>query len=214
MRRSYPGPAADMQRDNGAWLQQFEKRTTRLGRIWAEINRRCKPQGEFQKKRPTYTGCRNAFADFQAFSRWAVACPGYGEVDEDGHVYQIDKDLLLPGNKVYSEETCCFVPRRLNSLLLACDSKRGNLPLGVCRETDTGKFLASIAKRNLGRFSTPESAHKAWQREKVLAILSAANNLPEHLDHVSRAITRHAQLILDDLANGRETVRGPGYGDV
>lgn len=33
--------------------------------------------------------------------------------------WHLDKDILLKGNKVYSPETCAFVPAKINSLLIS-----------------------------------------------------------------------------------------------
>lgn len=44
--------------------------------------------------------------------------------------WHLDKDILVAGNKIYSPETCLFVPNRINSLLIR-GVKTGPLPLGV-----------------------------------------------------------------------------------
>lgn len=45
---------------------------------------------------------------------------------------EIDKDLLSPrGSKIYSPETCCFIPPRVNSFLVENISKTKRLPPNV-----------------------------------------------------------------------------------
>ena len=46
----------------------------------------------------------------------------------------LDKDILCKGNKVYSRETCIFVPERINLLFTKCDNRRGDSPIGVTQE--------------------------------------------------------------------------------
>ena len=78
-----------------------------------------------QAKYPTYIGCTVCqewllFSNFKKF---------YDENYKEGFV--LDKDILKIGNKVYSPETCRFVPVYLNSLLIDSGAIRGDLPLGV-----------------------------------------------------------------------------------
>ena len=44
------------------------------------------------------------------------------------HDIVLDKDILVKGNKKYSEDTCCFVPVELNNLFTLNKAKRGELP--------------------------------------------------------------------------------------
>jgi hypothetical protein len=84
---------------------------------------------------------------------------------------QLDKDLLVAGNKIYSPETCRFVSREINSFLTDSAATRGSLPIGVCLHKDTGKFAAQIqtsgrGRKHLGLFDNADSAHEAWLMEK------------------------------------------------
>lgn len=97
----------------------------------------------------------------------------------------LDKDILLQGNKVYSPETCAYVPRDINNLLLKRERGRGEYPLGVSKMTKSAKmvndrnnpFIAKIVEnantKNLGYFINPYDAHKAWQWEKANQIEKA-----------------------------------------
>lgn len=49
--------------------------------------------------------------------------------------WEIDKDVLFKGNKLYSPETCCFLPKEVNSFFtIKRRRKKGNLPLGVFKQ--------------------------------------------------------------------------------
>lgn len=82
--------------------------------------------------------------------------------------YQIDKDLLCKGNKVYSPYTCCFLPKEINSFLTKSNKARGKYPIGVsCRGS---KYESNISIDGiciyLGLFDTPEEAFYAYKQAK------------------------------------------------
>ena len=84
----------------------------------------------------------------------------------------LDKDIITPGNKLYSPETCAFVLNETNLFVIARDACRGDYPIGVDLHKSTGKYRAlcrnpfSGKQEHLGYFSTPEEAHEAWRKCK------------------------------------------------
>ena len=50
--------------------------------------------------------------NFQNFAEWAVSQKGYGLEN-----FEIDKDLIVLGNSMYSKEYCCYLPREINTRL-------------------------------------------------------------------------------------------------
>ena len=83
--------------------------------------------------------------------------------------YELDKDLLMESNKVYSPETCCFVPQEINKLFTKRDSKRGDYPIGVGKYRNNS-YSAQITLNNshkyIGTFNTPEEAFEAYKIAK------------------------------------------------
>lgn len=59
--------------------------------------------------------------NYQTFASWAVNQIGCN------NGCQLDKDILVKGNKVYSEDTCCFVPASVNSLIIKSENVTGHL---------------------------------------------------------------------------------------
>lgn len=159
--------------------------TTRAYQIWQSMKSRCNPDGANQQRHPNYIGCimSENFKDFQFFAEWCHKQVGYGL---EG--YEIDKDILVPGNKLYSEDNCVFVPRALNVFLTSRSLHRGNYPQGVC--LDRGKFHAQLSingkKKTLGRFLTLEEAVQAYNKVKEQTAKDWANRL------------RHGEFIVDE----------------
>lgn len=125
-------------------------------------------------KHPTYIGCTvmDDWHDFQNFAEWFYN-------HEFSHMgYHIDKDLLYPGNKVYSPKTVCFVPREINNLLLHRGNAQGKHKQGVTFMKSTGKYLSQISlngkRKYLGTYTTEEEAHIAYKEHKEAYVKSMA----------------------------------------
>ena len=107
----------------------------------------------------------------------------------------LDKDILCKGNKVYSGETCIFVPQRINKLFTKSDRSRGKDPIGVTPR-ESGNYQVFCNKgygKNvcLGTYSTEEEAFQVYKqyKEKVIkeVIDSYKGKIPE--PHYSRLKT-------------------------
>ena len=99
--------------------------------LWTDMLLRC--TNKVLLKRPTYEGtaCSESFKSYTFFYEWCNQQKGFNEKDKNGRKWNLDKDLLVKGNKLYSEDTCVFVPHRINSLLIKRDACRGEWPVGV-----------------------------------------------------------------------------------
>ncbi len=124
---------------NGKYVRHFsatyggsEKRvTTRMGVLWNNLLQRTTIGSAFQKRKSSYVKVKNNFKDFDEFSLFCEACPGFGFKDENGRHYALDKDILGDGRE-YSAVVCCFVPLDVNNLLLDKGGKKNLLlPVGV-----------------------------------------------------------------------------------
>lgn len=126
---------------------------------WHNMLGRCY-NPKYHEKQPTYLECSvcEPWLTFSNFRAWMVK--------QDWRGKHLDKDLLILGNKTYSPETCIFVPGDINKLINDHAAKRGKWPIGVCFDKASGRFRARCrvngGYRDLGRFSTPEQAHKAY----------------------------------------------------
>ena len=126
---------------------------------WKGMVRRCYDKKSL-KTRPTYSDCTvcKEWLRFSVFKGWFDKNYIQG--------YALDKDILSKGNRVYSPDTCCFVPNEINTLLVTCKSQRGNLPLGVAPVLHSVTYRAHLGNKHLGCFATPEEAFQAYKSAK------------------------------------------------
>ena len=101
----------------------------------------------------------------------------------------LDKDILHKGNKIYSSNTCIFVPNRINVLFTNCKKTRGNYPIGVTKN-DNNRFRArcnilddnnKIKSVHLGYFGTPEEAFNAYKIFKENYIKEVADEYKDKI---------------------------------
>jgi hypothetical protein len=131
---------------------------------WKNMLKRCY-DFNWQEANKTYKGCTvcREWMTFSAFKLW------FDKNYIDG--WQIDKDLLVTENKIYSPYTCVFVPKWLNTFTTAHTSARGDFPIGVFYHKKKMRYIAQISdgsvRVHLGGFSTPAAAHLAWHNAKL-----------------------------------------------
>lgn len=132
--------------------------------IWTQMLRRCYSE-KLHNKHKTYIGCTvcNEWITFSNFYQWAKD-PINGYMNG----YFLDKDFVVKGNKVYSPETCIFIPKEISSISTQSKTIRGDLPIGVSHFKD--RYRVRFSKENklydLGCFSTPEEAFMAYKEAK------------------------------------------------
>jgi len=132
--------------------------------LWNDLLKRCYSHS-VQRNHPTYLGCSASenFKSYSYFYEWCQNQIGFGQEN-----YHLDKDLLFKGNKLYSEDTCLFLPSSLNLLLLTSKKRRGLLPLGVSLQGNRFKSDCRTEAPNshIGYFDTPEEAFQAYKQAK------------------------------------------------
>lgn len=84
--------------------------------------------------------------------------------------WQLDKDLLIRGNKEYGPDVCIFLPREINTFLTNRHNCRGDWPIGVTYHKRLGKWEAGCnawgEPEYLGVFDSPEKAFHAYKKRK------------------------------------------------
>ena len=141
---------------------------------WRNMSERCYSK-KYLESYQSYIGTSvcSEWLSATAFKKWMEKQDWSGKC--------LDKDIIVPGSKLYSPETCAFVLTATNSFVIASDASRGDYPIGVSLFKRTGKYRAKCGNHftgkneHLGHFSTPEEAHEAWRKRKhELAQLIAA----------------------------------------
>lgn len=140
---------------------------------------------KYKSKKPTYLECTSSenFKSFLFFKEWSEQQYGFNLKN-----WELDKDILIPGNKLYSENTCCFVPREINSLFLNDSTRNTPYPLGVSFAKDRGKYEAYLQKQGqkrpqrLGSFRTVQEAALKYKTEKEKYIKEVAEFWKEKID--------------------------------
>ena len=159
----YLGEGKYKTRENGKQTDEY--------RIWYNMLMRCYDPKIYEKY-PTYKGCavEEYLLNFQHMGEWIEE--NYYEVP--GEKMCLDKDILHKGNKIYSRDTCIFVPERINTLFVKCNKSRGKDPIGVSPRP-SGNYLAycnnGYGKQiPLGTYSTKEEAFKVYKecKEKII----------------------------------------------
>ena len=165
---------------------------------WQRMLQRCYDP-KFHEKHPTYKGCRvcEEWHNFQVFAEWYYE--HYYEFE--GQTMNLDKDILNKGNKVYSADSCIFVPQFINKLFTKHDNKRGEYPIGVCKHRN--KFTAQLAKGNgklihLGVFNTPEEAFLVYKKAKEEYIKQVAEEYKDKIPYRLYEVMMNYEVDIND----------------
>ena len=150
--------------------------------IWNGIRQRCYNENN-RDNLMSYKGIKMSdnFKLYSYFKEWCHKQIGF---NEDG--WHLDKDILVKGNKVYSEDTCCFVPPEINCTITNNKSVRGRFPQGVTYNRTKTRYRAKIRRgaklESLGTYDTPEEAFYAYKPIKEACIKSLAEKWKDKID--------------------------------
>lgn len=145
---------------------------------WVHMLKRCYST-KYQEKQPTYIGCTvcDDWLIFSKFKSWMIK--------QDWKGRELDKDLLVQGNKIYAPQFCLFVTSFINSLFGDCGSRSGLYPTGVYFDKVNNKFKAQLSiggtNKNLGRYQSKEQARTVYLKAKYALIKEVASSQSEPL---------------------------------
>lgn len=155
-------------------------KSTKIYSTWNSMLKRCYDE-KYQEKYPTYKECVvcDEWHNFQNFAKWYEE--NYYEVE--GQRMNLDKDILVKHNKIYSSETCIFVPQTINKLFVKRDGKRGDSVIGTSPKD--GKYQVNCQIFNpetekskqeyLGFYDTQEKAFEIYKYYKEKNIKQVAD---------------------------------------
>jgi len=144
-----------------------------------------------------YSGHCVAYAGCSVDDKWLLLSVfKFWMKSQDWNGMQLDKDLKIKGNKVYSENACLFIPHKLNTILNGRKAARGLYPQGVSLATRNRGFISRINKsgslKHLGYFNTPKEASKAYQQARTdkIQVLIDNNTYPMATQYLSQHINQ------------------------
>lgn len=141
---------------------------------WVCILQRCYSDYGLSEN-PTYRGVTicDDWKYFTKFKSW-VQSQTWEDLD-------LDKDILIHGNKVYAPDLCVFVDQKVNNFLTERKMTSNPYPTGVVFLNHLNKFKAAChnvktkQQKHIGLFETAEEAHLAWLFYKLEQAKSLAS---------------------------------------
>lgn len=136
---------------------------------WFGMLKRCYDEkAKARKRNSKYNGCTvvDEWHRFSAFKKWF-------EDPENGwrQGYCLDKDIIVPGNKIYGPQYCLFVPPEINQMITFNRGDDG-LPLGVHYNKTLRKYTCCVNNpltgelEHIGTFPSIDDAFNAYKERK------------------------------------------------
>lgn len=145
-----------------------------------------------KEKYPTYKGVYvcDDWLVFSKFRSWMESKYWQGK--------ELDKDIINPGNKVYSPSNCAFVDHFTNSILNVHKSSCGEFPPGVTKVSKGPGYIARVRngkeRKYLGYFRTVNEASNAYIVAKSKFIISCSKSQSD--ERVRLGLVAHSDILL------------------
>ena len=171
---------------------------------WHQMIKRCYDP-HYLNRKPTY---RDVFVCdewlcFQNFAKWYE--DNYYKCNNE--IMELDKDILVKHNKIYSPETCIYVPQTINKLFVKSDKTRGDSVIGTSLRKN-GKYQVRCSLINpetgkskneyLGLYDTQEKAFEIYKYYKEKNIKEVSDYYKEQIpDKLYNALYNYKVEITD-----------------
>ena len=187
----------------GKYKCKENNKLTRVYRTWVNMLTRCY-NPKYHEKRPTYINCEASkeFHNFQNFGDWYDE--NYYEIEDEKMC--LDKDILYKHNKIYSPDTCIFVPNTINVLFTKRDNDRGESVIGT--SPFQGKYRAECQminpetgktkKEYLGIYETQEKAFEVYKYYKERNIKQVADYFKGLIPEILYGALYNYEVEIDD----------------
>lgn len=164
----------------GKYTASIKGKDTLEYKFWKGVLYRCYSEG-IKVFAPSYDNCTatDEWHNFQNFAGWASVQVGFKTKG-----WQLDKDLLVKGNELYSPDTCVFVPPRINGLLIKPKTAERELPTGVVFRDNLYVAQINNGKKviKLGYYKTAEQAFLEYKKAKEAIYKSVALEWKDLID--------------------------------
>lgn len=178
--------------------------------LWKDMIKRCYSE-KYQKTHPSYIGtiiC-DEWKYYSNFKKWFLLHYKNG--------YELDKDTINGKSKLYSPQTCAFVPNIINMCVV--EQKSSSYPMGVTyhkpkknmineyKKPYFAQIVKDKKKHHLGSYATTEEAHLQWQIAKRDYLNEIVNMYRNEVDErVIVGIEERIRKLSNDIINGNLTV--------
>lgn len=144
---------------------------------WANMLQRCYDENA-HKLKPYYAPCTvdiewHNFSNYREWHKENMMCDR--KVD-------LDKDILIQGNKVYGSETCTLIPHFTNTVF---EERGANTNITLNRETEKYDVVMNVLgkKEEVGTFDTEEEARQGFINYKQEYIRNVAEKCKDKVPH-------------------------------
>ena len=150
------------------------------------------------EKHPTYKDVEvcDEWFKLSKFVNW-MEQQDYNRVENS----QLDKDIPIPGSKIYSPQSCIFVSPWLNKILTGPKGKGATFHKGTRKWYAQIRIIGEKSQRSLGYFDTLEEARDCHCKAKSEKFIGIANNLTEKdtsdIERTREGLIQHARLLLE-----------------
>ena len=167
----------------GKYSNKYDKK---LYETWRGMFKRCYDE-ENRHKNLTYKDCEvdDIWFNLQNFGKWYE--DNFYQIE--GEKMCLDKDILVKGNKIYSPNTCIFVPKRINELFTKTNKNRGKYPIGISWKEKNKKFQVQCSvvenerktMKYLGLYTDLNEAFKVYKDFKENYIKQVADEYKDKI---------------------------------
>lgn len=152
---------------DGDGTRKIKHKSCKIYETWKDMIYRCFSK-RYKDKHKTYNDviCCSSWLKFSNFKSWME--------QQDWKGKELDKDILVEGNKIYSPSTCVFIDHSINKLILENPHRNSPWLTGVTKYKN-GRYTAYGRKYEngknktlyLGTFDSEVEAHRCWLRYKI-----------------------------------------------
>ena len=121
--------------------------------------------------------------NFSNFKKWFL--DNYWNIGTDEKLV-VDKDILVPNNKIYSSETCLLLPISFNSMFSGM-----NDDTNVIEQNNNGRYTLRLFKTTFSNFPTYDSAKQTRTDIYKTIVNHMLENYPTMPDKVREAILNY-----------------------
>lgn len=178
-----------------------------LKRLYENVPKGC------SKNKP-YLDCtiEEEWKNFQNFGDWATKQVGWDKREINGDRWCLDKDILIPGNRVYGPEKCVYVPNEINAFFSIKDQGEHGFGINMINPKYENAKIGFISRctnpitgerEYLGFFQCPREAESAYlKRKRECAIMLAYKWIGEVDNRVINALLNYNPWERHDVLEG------------